>query len=355
MRFVLLTAMALGVVWAGFSGPRILVEPEVYEFGTVADGTVVEFYVTLTNAGNQRLSIFRVDYRCVCTSYELAQREIAPGESVRMKIRFNTKGYAQYAQPVSQTVTLHTNDLARPRVTITVRGVVRTLSPHEAPASALAETFWLLVDLRSPKQYAQGHLLGALNAPLPELEKWAEKLPKDRMIYLYDETGEKAAQAVVLLERKGFRAAGAIRGGLVGWWQELGDLFFVWAEGAGPTPPAGTAYPGTGFTVAPSRVARSYFALVDVRGPAEFKAGHIAGALHVPLFTMNELAAWAKTLPPVRPGYTLHLWIVDEDGTRACSIAAYLRERGYPEAKCLFGGMRAWQAQYGTYLIWSEP
>lgn len=352
MRVLLLTVSLLGVVLLGLSAPQIQVDREIYDFGTASDGTVVEFFVTIANAGDQRLIITRVSYNCVCTSYELPKRELDPGETVKMRIRFNTTGYSRYAQPVFQTVTLYTNDPARPQVVITVRGTVQTLSAHEAPAKALSDTFYLLIDVREPEKFAQGHLFGAINIPLSELEGWVERLPKDRVIYLCDETGEKSAHALALLRERGFLLVRAIRGGLVGWWQELGDLFFVWPTGS-PLAPQGSIHAGS-FTVTPSQVARGYQVIVDVRRPEEFKASHLAGAINVPLFTQGDLVAWAQTLPSSRPGYTLSLWIVDEDGTRACSIATWLRNHGYPEAKCLFGGMNAWRAQFGSELLWTE-
>ncbi|MCS7217324.1 MAG: rhodanese-like domain-containing protein [Candidatus Bipolaricaulota bacterium] len=352
MRTVFLPAVLLGMTLVGFSAPKIQVDPELYDFGIAADGEVIEFFVTVTNVGDQRLDITRVSYNCSCTSYELPKRELAPGESVKMKVRFNTRGYSHYAQPVSQTVTLYTSDPMRPQVVVTVRGTVRTLSAYEAAATSLYQNLYILVDVREPEEYARVHLFGAVNIPLGELESWVEKLPKTHVIYVYDGTGEKSAQALGLLQRKGFLLARGIRGGLVGWWQELGDLFLVWGEGVTPTAPQGSLYSGAGFTVAPSQVARSFTVVVDVRRPEDFKNGHIAGALNVPLFTQNELVTWAKTLPASRPGYVLSLWIVDEDGSRACSIGSYLRDHGYPEAKCVFGGMRAWVNQYGTELIW---
>lgn len=342
-----------GLAFMGLSAPKIQVDPELYDFGTAVDGDVVEFFVAITNTGNQVLRIDRVTYNCSCTSYELPKRELSPGESVSMKIRFNTRGYSHYVQPVSQSVTLYTNDPARPQVVITVRGIVRTMSPYEAPATSLYQTLVLLLDVREPEEFQRVHLFGAVNVPLRELEAWADRLPKTHVIYIYDQTGEKSAQAVTLLQHKGFMLVRAIRGGLAGWWQELGDLFLVWGEGVSPSAPAGQPYTGTGFTVTPSQVARGYLVVVDVRRSEEFQNGHIAGALNAPLFTQSELANWSRTLPALRPGYALYLWIVDEDGTRACSIASYLRQNGYPEAKCLFGGLRAWIKQYGTELIWS--
>lgn len=352
MRGLVLAVALLGTALASFAAPKIQVDIETCDFGVVMDGTVVECFVTITNAGDQRLIISRVAYNCACTSYELPKRELNPGESVKMKIRFNTSGYSRYVQPVSQTVTLYTNDPARPQVVITVRGIVRTLSPHEAPATSLYQTFYLILDVREPEEFKKVHIFGAVNVPLGELEAWAEKLPKTHVIYICDTTGEKSAQAVALLQKKGFLLVRAIRGGLLGWRQELGDLYLVGSEL--DTALQGQAFSGTGFTVPPSQIARSFVVVVDVRRPEEFQKAHIAGALNAPLFTQNELVNWAKTLPAPKPGYTFALWIVDEDGTRACSIASYLRNNGFPDAKCLFGGMRAWTSQYGSELIWSE-
>ncbi|MFN3347037.1 MAG: rhodanese-like domain-containing protein, partial [Candidatus Bipolaricaulaceae bacterium] len=301
MRGIFVSGVLVGAVLVGLSAPKIQVDIELYDFGVAVDGEVVEFFVTITNAGDQRLQITRVLYDCVCTSYELPKRDLNPGESVLMKIRFNTRGYSRYAQPVSQTVTLFTNDPTRPQVVITVRGTVRQASAHEAPAASLHQNFYLLLDVREPEEFAKMHLLGAVNVPLGELEAWADKLPKTHVIYIVDETGEKSAQAVTLLQRKGFLLVRAIRGGLVGWWQELGDLFLVWGEGITPQAPQGSAYPSLAFTVTPSQVARTFLVVVDVRGPRDFQAGHLAGALNVPLFTQSELVNWAKTLPPARP------------------------------------------------------
>ncbi len=355
MRNAILCVAFLGTFWVGLSAPRIEVDVELYDFGVAVDGDVVEFFVTIKNVGDQKLIINRVIYNCVCTSYELPKQELTRGESVTMKIRFNTRGYSSYAQPVSQTVTLYTNDPARPQVTITVRGIVRTASAYEAPATSLYQTLFILLDVRDPEEFRKVRLFGAVNVPLRELEAGSERLPKTHVIYIYDETGEKSAQAVALLQRKGFLLARAIRGGLVSWWQELGDLFLVWGEGVSPNPPQGQPYAGTAFTVAPSQVARSFVVVVDVRRPEEFRTGYIAGAMNVPLFTMGELGSWVRTLPATKQGYALHLWIVDENGSRACNIAHYLRDQGYPEAKCLLGGMYSWKRQYGAELIWSNP
>ncbi|MFB1486814.1 MULTISPECIES: rhodanese-like domain-containing protein [unclassified Thiocapsa] len=41
------------------------------------------------------------------------------------------------------------------------------------------------IDVHPPQEYAQGHLVGALNVPLEQLESRLGELPKDRVVVAY--------------------------------------------------------------------------------------------------------------------------------------------------------------------------
>lgn len=336
---------------AALATPRLVVDRAVYDFGTVMDGVVIEFPVTLTNAGNSTLTITNVTYNCACTSYELPKRVLGPGESVVMKVTFNTRGYSSYPQPVSQVLTVHSNDPTKPQQVIEVRGHVRVLGAHEGAASTLDAEFYVLVDLRPAEAYARGHLLGALNIPFPELTARMNELPKSKVVYLYDETGIHAVQAAQILQRHGFLLGRAISGGLARWWQLYGDLFFAWAPGAVRAAPTAAPYYGTFAVVDPSRVAQRYLYIVDIRSPEAFARGRFPGAVNVQLRTQEEIARWATSLPRPSADATLAVWIVDENGSVACSIAQYLQSLGFTRARCLFGGIAAWRASYGDTLL----
>ncbi|HKT38161.1 MAG TPA: rhodanese-like domain-containing protein [Ktedonobacterales bacterium] len=85
----------------------------------------------------------------------------------------------------------------------------------------------LIIDVRSAKEYAAGHLPGARNLPLDKLRKLAaraEALPKDRQIVTYcnmhhpgQSRGERAA---ALLAERGYTAA-ALAGGYSAWADRL--------------------------------------------------------------------------------------------------------------------------------------
>ncbi|QAA76502.1 MAG: hypothetical protein BIP78_0736 [Candidatus Bipolaricaulis sibiricus] len=350
---LLVGLLVLGAV--ALATPKLAASPELYDFGVAMDGAVVQYTVTLTNSGTSTLTISNVSYNCSCTSYSLPKRTIAPGETVMMTVTFRTAGYSRYAQPVSQTLTISSNDPTRPQLPVTVRGVVRTLAAHEGAPGTLDAEFYVLVDLRTAAEYAQGHLLGAVNIPYADLSARLGELPKSKVVYLYDTTGIQAAQAVQLLQQNAFLLPRAISGGLVAWWQSLGDLFVAWAPDAAHVPPSGTPYYGTWGSVQASRVAQNYLYIVDLRSPETFAQGHFPGAVNVSLPTQDALVAWAAGLPRPATGTSLSIWVVDDDGSQSCAVAQYLQSVGFAKARCLFGGIAAWRASFGDELLFPSP
>lgn len=76
--------------------------------------------------------------------------------------------------------------------------------------------------------------------------------------------------------------------------------------------------------------------LIDVCEPAEFAAGHAAGARNIPL---GSLAA-AKELPSNK---SLPLLLLCASGARAARAAAQLGKAGYERALAVKGGNAAWR------------
>jgi len=62
-----------------------------------------------------------------------------------------------------------------------------------------------LLDVRSPEEYAGGHLPGAVNIPVQELDRrMAEVGPRDGEVILYCRSGSRSARATEMLRRHGF-------------------------------------------------------------------------------------------------------------------------------------------------------
>lgn len=63
----------------------------------------------------------------------------------------------------------------------------------------------LVIDVRGSEEFASGHLLGAVNVPVQELEARLEELgPKDRPVAVYCRSGRRSAAATDLLRAAGF-------------------------------------------------------------------------------------------------------------------------------------------------------
>ncbi len=74
------------------AGPRLVFENEVYNFGQVMSGEVVDYDFQFTNRGKQTLEILKIKPDCGCTQTGEWEPRIDPGKSGRIPIRLNTKG-----------------------------------------------------------------------------------------------------------------------------------------------------------------------------------------------------------------------------------------------------------------------
>ncbi len=98
----------------------------------------------------------------------------------------------------------------------------------------------------------------------------------------------------------------------------------------------GLAAGGLSPAVAVQLINRERAQVIDVCEPAEFAAGHVAGAKNVPL---AQIAA-GKGLPSNKK---LPLVVVCASGQRAAKAAAELKALGYENAQPLGGGLKAWR------------
>ena len=77
----------------------------------------------------------------------------------------------------------------------------------------------LIVDVRTPGEYADGHLPEARNIPAGEIAARAQELEKlkDTQLILVCQTGSRSAGACKQLEKLGFGKVGNLAGGMAGW------------------------------------------------------------------------------------------------------------------------------------------
>jgi adenylyltransferase/sulfurtransferase len=80
----------------------------------------------------------------------------------------------------------------------------------------------VLVDVREPFEFHAGHLEGARNIPLGQLEqRLGELSPRDRAVFVC-RIGERSARALALAAAAGHDAATHLQGGMLAWVREIG-------------------------------------------------------------------------------------------------------------------------------------
>jgi len=59
------------------------------------------------------------------------------------------------------------------------------ISVDELAKEITAGTKPLIIDVRTSEEYREGHILGAVSAPLSEFQAYVKSIPKDRLVILY--------------------------------------------------------------------------------------------------------------------------------------------------------------------------
>ncbi len=74
-----------------------------------------------------------------------------------------------------------------------------------------------LIDVREPKEYDGGHILGARNIPLTQLKQRLTELRKDKPVYLYCQNGSRSMRAALILDKQGYKDLYQLQGGYKKW------------------------------------------------------------------------------------------------------------------------------------------
>jgi len=77
----------------------------------------------------------------------------------------------------------------------------------------------LVIDLRTADEYAKGHILGAKNIPLADLERRRGELEKHKAkpVIVHCGHGNSSGAGVALLRRNGFASVHNLAGGFAAW------------------------------------------------------------------------------------------------------------------------------------------
>ena len=95
-------------------------------------------------------------------------------------------------------------------------------STEKVSAAMLAEELAsanppLVMDVRSAREWAAGHLQGSVNLPLTQLQERIAEVPRDRRIAVHCEGGYRSSIAASLLSQYGFTNMAELAGGIAAW------------------------------------------------------------------------------------------------------------------------------------------
>lgn len=227
-RLAVLMVVLCSLGMAAVASPMISVDNPIYAV-TVQSGSLVAHSFVVTNIGDETLVLANVYTSCGCTTADLAKHDLAPGESIAIDAKVNTAGFRG---TVTRTISVESNDPTSPTAVLQiVMTIAETTAPtiQEISPSDLALVFYFLIDVRTPEEYATGHLFGAMNIPLSEfqtnLATWLPRLPREVPLILYCLGGVRSLQAATILVEAGRLNVLNLTGGIKEWQQQLGATF----------------------------------------------------------------------------------------------------------------------------------
>jgi rhodanese-related sulfurtransferase len=126
-------------------------------------------------------------------------------------------------------VSVSSNDPVNPTAVLQMVMTIAATTPvvQQISVTDLKLVFYFLIDVRTPEEYAAGHLFGAMNIPLSEfqtnLAAWLPRLPREVPIILYCLGGARSLQAATILVEAGLTNVLDLTGGITAWNSAFGN------------------------------------------------------------------------------------------------------------------------------------
>lgn len=233
-----------------------------------------------------------------------------------------------------------------------------TVAPDTLNTELIENTDLFVIDVREPSELeTNGHISGAVNIPVKTLADNPALLPADldTPIVVYCKSGTRSTWAWVILQTLGYTNVRNMAAGMDGWLaaqlpaedglapaEEIStaiiadeDLYMTIKEFSNNAPEGwGNVKP---VDVNEMMINGDSFFLLDNRRADEFEAGHIDGAVNIPLEEMMS------RLDEIDPSSKIVVYC--RSGVRGLIGALALRLNGYESVVNMSGGFLGWQAE----------
>lgn len=93
--------------------------------------------------------------------------------------------------------------------------MMKTISVHDLHAAL--EKGAMLLDVRSPQEFAEEHIPGARNVPLQDLATVQDELKEADVVYVQCHSGGRSAQACMVMGAMGLTNLVNVEGGILDW------------------------------------------------------------------------------------------------------------------------------------------
>jgi rhodanese-related sulfurtransferase len=241
------------------------------------------------------------------------------------------------------------------------------ITPEELQRLREAAADVLILDMRTPEEYARFCIPGGLNVPGGDVVLWAAELRRKpgRTVVVNCAGRTRSIIGAAGLRRLGLNNVRALRNGTMGWVLAGFDLESkprtksLVASAASRQNARALALrlaaeegiPG----IAPSELKRIGGAedegvtyLIDVRSESEYQSGHLPGSLNIP---GGQAVQCADDFTAVRNAKII---FISNRSARAVMAAYWYRQMGFPDVSVLRDGLAGWRRDGGSVRTGAE-